>query len=248
MCVTGCYLHGTDSGECSMDTLDPLYRAAYLPFCFDAITYTACIPKYRKIPESREFPEGRWINNTVQNKDLWIGSVVPAHIERRIGYETNEAMYELNANEYGDVGLTRRRFFERPDCQKAWKNYFCWINFPRCDRARDLTLPTCRSACENFFKTCGYQLGLWRCGKSKWFNGYFPEIPQLPPGGNRTYLREFMPGQPFRQNKYTQEGMEIPICTPAILGSAAKGYGASSEVFTLSAVLAIILSSLIAYF
>ena len=223
--VLACYLHGTDSGECTKLTMDPIWRSTFMPFCFDAVTYPACIPKYQTLPPSREFPNGRWFNNTVRNKDDWIAGIVPKHIQQRIEYETDEAMMELNQNEYGDVGLTRRRFFERPDCQKAWKNYFCWINFPRCDSTRDLTLPTCRSACENFFKTCGYQQGLWRCGKSKWFNGYFPEIPQLPPGGNRSYLREFMTGQPFRQNKYTQEGEEINICTPSILGAASRGAG-----------------------
>ena len=239
--VDACYLQGTDSGECTLQTMDPVWRGTFMPFCFDAVIYPACIPKYQTLPPSREFPDGRWFNNTVRNKDDWIGGIVPPHIEKRIGYETDETMYETNKNEYGDTGLTRRRFFERPDCQKAWKNYFCWINFPRCDITRDLTLPTCRSSCENFFRTCGYQQGLWRCGKSKWFNGYFPEIPQLPDGvdGNRTYLREFMTGQPFRQNKFTQEGAEIPICTPSILGAASHSYGSAwaLQATTLAAVL-----------
>jgi len=223
-----CYLQGTDSGECTLQTMDPVWRSTFMPFCFDAITYPACIPKYQTLPPSREFPDGRWFNNTVRNKDDWIGSIVPPHIARRIGYEMSAAMKEANYNEFGDLGHTRRRFRDRPDCQLAYKNYFCWINFPRCDITRDLTLPTCRSACENFFRTCGYEKGLWRCGKSKWFNGYEPEIPQLPPGGNRSYLREFMTGQPFRQNKYTQLGAEIPICTPAILGAASHGTGSST--------------------
>ena len=107
-----CYLHGTDSGECTLQTLDPIWRGTFMPFCFDAVSYPACIPKYQTLPPSREFPDGRWFNNTVRNKDDWIGGIVPNHIAKRIAYETNETMYEMNANEYGDVGLTRRRFFE----------------------------------------------------------------------------------------------------------------------------------------
>jgi len=34
----------------------------------------------------------------------------------------------------------------------------------------------CRSSCENFFRVCGYEKDLWRCGPSKFFNGYFPEV------------------------------------------------------------------------
>lgn len=249
---SACYLVGTDSGECTLQTMDPVWRGTFMPFCFDAVTYPACIPKYQTLPPSREFPLGRWFNNSVGNKDAWIASIVPGHIAQRIVYETSKTMKDNNRNEFGDIGHTRRRFRDRPDCQLAYKNYFCWINFPRCDISRDLSLPTCRSACENFFRTCGYNKGLWRCGKSKWFNGYEPEIPQLPrglplipkAGANRTYLREFMTGQPFRKNKYTQLGVEIPICTPAITGAASRIVGHSVApvvgcvLFTILALLA----------
>ena len=224
----GCYLHGTDSGECTTLTLDPIYRATFMPFCFEAVKYPACIPKYITLPPSREFPEGRWFNNTVRNKDQWIEDSVTSHIAIRIKYETSKTMKDNNRNEFGDLGHTRKRFVNKPDCQLAYKNFFCWINFPRCNVQRDLTLPTCRSACENFFRTCGYEKGLWRCGKSKYFNGYEPEIPQLGGGwpassGNKTYLREYMTGQPFRKNKYTKMGNEHPICTPALLGASPRG-------------------------
>jgi hypothetical protein len=115
----------------------------------------------------------------------------------------------------------KRRFYKRPDCANAFKNLFCWINFPRCDVAKDLTLPTCKSACENFFKSCRYAKDLWRCGKSKYFNGYEPETPIMDQG-NATYLRDYFPGQPFRKNKYTPRNNELPICTPALNGKASK--------------------------
>ncbi len=126
----------------------------------------------------------------------------------------------MKQNEFGDPHRTIRRFARRGNCQNAYTNLFCWTNFPRCDPVRDLTLPTCRSACENYFTTCKYEVGLWRCGRSKFFNGYEPESPKTDSSGNVTYLREYVPGQPFRQNKYTLEGKEQHICTPAFTGSA----------------------------
>lgn len=232
--TASCYLHGTDVGECTTQTLDPIWRATYMPFCFEAVVYPACIPKYQVLPPSREFPNGRWHNNTVASKDAWIQQNVVSHMELRIGYEKNKTMKNLNKNEYGDIGHTRKRFTlpngqPRLDCQLAFKNYFCWINFPRCNVELDLTLPTCRSACENFFRTCNYEHGLWRCYKSKWFNGEEPDPgyegykgDHLSTYPNTTYLREYFPGQPFRKNKYTTMGVEHPICTPAILGASSR--------------------------
>lgn len=66
----------------------------------------------------------------------------------------------MGVNEFGDSGTIRKRFYKKPDCQSAYRNLFCWLNFPRCDMSRDLTLPTCRSACENFFIACGYERGM----------------------------------------------------------------------------------------
>jgi hypothetical protein len=86
--------------------------------------------------------------------------------------------------------------FHYPNCQDAFINLFCYMNFPRCDPETNESLPLCRSLCENFFITCGYEQNLWRCGKTKWFNGYFPEPPTTDPGsGNLTYLRDYFPGQ-----------------------------------------------------
>eukprot|EP01034_Spumella_vulgaris_P021371 gene21371-27401_t len=103
------------------------------------------------------------------------------------------------------------------------------MNFPRCDPTRDLTLPMCRSACENFMKSCGYERGLWRCGQSKFFNGYAPEMPQVDAiTGAVQYLREYFPGQPWRENKYTTGDSELPICTPAITGSASRSFHGGS--------------------
>lgn len=138
--------------------------------------------------------------------------------------ERNKTLSRKNQNEYGDSGKITRRFYKKPDCQNAYRNLFCWLNFPRCDPNRDLTYPTCRSVCENFFIACGYERGLWRCGKSKYFNGYFPESPTIGTDGNSTYLRDYFPGQPFRENRFTKGGSDMVICTPAVAGSSPKSY------------------------
>ena len=105
-------------------------------------------------------------------------------------------------------------------------------------------MPTCRSACENYFHACNYDNDLWRCGPSDFFNGYAPESPSLDPvSGNATYLRDYFPGQPFVGNKFTAGGDEIPICTPALKGSAAARLSLSaSSLACLLALVAIIIS------
>ncbi len=243
--LLGCYLWGTDSGTCSTDTLDPLWRLEKMPFCAEKIKYPACLPKYKTLPPSREFPEGRWFNHTVYNKDKWIYESYLTFTRYRIKLETNVTLRRQGINEYGDTGKIRRRFSKRPDCMNAYKNLFCWMNFPRCDPVRDLTLPTCRSACENFFKSCVYERGLWRCGRSKYFNGYEPETPIIGLDGNATYLRDYCPGQPFRQNIYTPAGSEHIICTPALVGGASP----DRSYFTTYIILLLgVFSSIIALF
>jgi hypothetical protein len=37
----------------------------------------------------------------------------------------------LGVNEYGDPGRVKKRFHKHGECQNAFINYFCWINFPR---------------------------------------------------------------------------------------------------------------------
>jgi hypothetical protein len=184
------------------------------------------------LPPSREYPNGRF-NNSVKTKDKWVSSSCDGHIQSRISLERNKTLKQQNKNEFGDLGSIKRRFYKKPDCQQAYKNYFCWINFPRCDYEKDLTLPTCRSACENFFISCGYQRDLWRCGKTKYFNGYEAEIPTSNNKGNTTYLRDYFPGQPFRQNKRSKKGNELPICTPAITGSASSTFKIRIDFYAL---------------
>lgn len=170
----------------------------------------------------REFPDGRWFNHTVLAKDTWVATNCMAHITERVNLETNKSLERKAENEFGDKGRIKKRFHHNDDCQNAFKNLFCWTNFPRCDPNRDLTYPTCRSACENYFTACNFKKSLWRCGQSKFFNAYGPETPSVDALGNVTYLRDFFPGQPFRKNKYTKGGSEVGHCTPAITGAASS--------------------------
>lgn len=176
------------------------------------------------------------------NKDIWIGDTYNAFVDYRISLETNNTLKRRHQNEYGDSGLIKTRFHKNLDCQNAFKNFFCYINFPRCDPARDLTLPTCRSVCENFFKSCGYAKDLWRCGRSKYFNGYAPESPIVDISGNVSYLRDYFPGQPFRKNEFNKAGHTIAICTPSILGSA---YGSRLNVYNTMALMVFTLVTII---
>ena len=53
----------------------------------------------------------------------------------------------------GERGDVMKRFSGNADCQNAYKNYFCWLNFPRCN-ADGESLIMCRSVCNNYFKSC----------------------------------------------------------------------------------------------
>lgn len=145
--------------------------------------------------------------------------------------ERNASLRSQGVNEYGDPVVIRRRFWHHQDCRTAFKNYFCWINFPRCDMKRDESLSTCRSACENYFISCGLDKDIWRCGPSKFFNGYEPEVPSVNQYGNVTYLRDYFPGQPFVANEYNDAGLEVHVCTPALDGSGFTIKGSSQNIF-----------------
>lgn len=224
--VHPCNLHGADSGYCTDLTRNQEnWKEEYMPFCQHAVAYPACIPKEQSLPPSREFPDGRWSNITlkVSQKDKWIEEMFKLHIFERENIEKSKDLRSKQINEWGDEGKVVERFYKNHDCQDAFRNYFCWINFPRCDirGAAQETFPTCKSACENFFIACQYDRDLWRCGKSKWFNGYAPEQPIADPiSGSVTYLRDYFPGQPFRANKFSLKGNDLVVCTPSIQGSA----------------------------
>jgi hypothetical protein len=155
-----------------------------------------------------------------------VGETAKEFVKYRMRLERNQSLRSKGINEYGDPVPIRKRFWHHADCRNAFKNYFCWINFPRCDLKRDESLSTCRSACENYFISCGLDRDIWRCGPSKFYNGYSPEVPSVNSFGEVTYMRDYFPGQPFKANQYNAKGMEVHVCTPAIDGS---GYSMRSE-------------------
>lgn len=231
-----CFLHGHDSGVCTRESKDYLWRRENMPFCGQIIDFPVCVPKAQSLPVSREYPDGKWKEHTVKKKDDWVFETYNQFIQNRTGFESNKRWREERRNERGEEGRIAFRFYKNPDCKNAYKNLFCWTNFPRCDSKKDLTFPMCRSTCENYFISCEYERDLWRCGKSKYFNGYEPEIPltmesievndsttgEVETIQSPVYLRDYFPGQPWRENKYSLKGNELRQCTPAVTGSAAS--------------------------
>mmetsp|Transcript_45492 Transcript_45492/g.58336 ORF Transcript_45492/g.58336 Transcript_45492/m.58336 type:complete len:253 (+) Transcript_45492:81-839(+) len=207
----GCYIQGTDSGTCDARlSSEPDYKKLEMPFCGPIIDYTPCVPEQKAVNPDRNFnQDGRWANHTTLTKDRWIEKTVKEMIKYRLGLEVNNSLLDKGEDEYGIKGGIEPRFHRNADCRNAYKNYFCWINFPRCD-GNDQSLMTCRSSCENFFRVCGYEDDLWRCGPSKFFNGYGPEDGKL--------TRDYFPGQPFRDFDPLRK-----TCTPSIEGAASLG-------------------------
>jgi len=97
----------------------------------------------------------------------------------------------------------RGRGFHNPDCRESLARYFCFVNFPRCDESLDLSLPTCRSVCENFMRSCGYESQIWKCHDSR---------------SSSSSSRVFSPGQPFVDG--TSSRSSVAVCTPSIRGNA----------------------------
>jgi hypothetical protein len=114
----------------------------------------------------------------------------------------------------------------------------CFINFPRCDE-QDKSLVMCRSACENLLDTCHIPPDLQRCGPPEWHNGNGPEEMKFynDAGSYPILMRDFFPGQPFRDNQYEDRQRKIPkiVCTPSIPGAASSPSGPSPLALAISA-------------
>ena len=233
--IYGCYIGHVDSGEC--------VKARYvlegkLEFCGQGYSwfelhpdYEVCVPmetvryiyiyilKRKHITYTHYQAEGRSAGLTVQNKDEWVKETYEKILEERL---LIEAEYEdEDINELGISGETAQRFRENSDCQKAYKNFFCWANFPRCNK-EGASMMMCRSVCENYMIACGFDYDLWRCGNERYMNGHGIEGPHHTDKdtGYPVYLRDFNPGHPFREGESVGENEDAPICTPGIYGSA----------------------------
>lgn len=221
----GCVLQGGESGIC-LDSDASLKLE--MPFCGEVVDYRVCVPQYKGAVVSR------WRNHTIFAKDSWIQSQFDDEWEIRKLAETSEELKSEGVDERGIAGNVVQRFYggseardnEDPwyvmnDCAKAYRNLFCWTNFPRCN-GEDKSMILCKSVCENYFKSCGYSKDMERCGESQYFNGYEPEKATADKDGLFTvYSRSFFPGQPFRENMFEEDGeTPIAICTPSIKNSA----------------------------
>lgn len=222
------------------------------------------VPAQRIEPDA-EHPLGRFYNFTIRNKDSWVHDATQQIINERLKYEQSNRLEKKEQNEYGEgqckdddyqrckkfpicAGISNSgcygfpiqpRFTRNQDCQKAFEAYMCYINFPRCyyDQTANEHKSTrlCTSACKNFFKACNYDKSLWRCGKSEYFNGKQPENI----GDYGRYIRDFFPGQPYR-NGYKDRGFRNigGRCTPAIIDAASPRYprwlfSKAAAVFTI---------------
>jgi hypothetical protein len=116
------------------------------------------------------------------------------------------------------AGKVIRHVSANPDCEAAFRNYVCFMNFPRCDAAGN-SLILCRSVCQNFFKACNYPKDMWRCGSFAYYGGDGPEpASNIDNNGAPIFARAMFPGQPFRDNQG-----ELPVCTPALADGVARG-------------------------
>lgn len=159
--LDACMLAGSDTGVCT----EPTDFDLLLPFCKAVIPYTACLPRYQSL----------WYNHSALSKDRYVEQMFNKLLIQRKIYETNTSMADDDTDEWGGRRSITPRFTDNPDCENAFRNYFCWLNFPRCD-AGGRSLLLCRSVCENFMTACQYSSDLWRCGDPKYVNARSAEI------------------------------------------------------------------------
>ena len=264
--IYGCMIAGVDSGECK----EYEENRDYMPFCGKYTRYRACVPKYDRI----------WPNHTIMTKDSWVEETFIKIVEERKDHERNEDFRDEDINEWSGIvgeeyraeGRPVNRFWnndkEDPngikyrltqgsegrditDCEKAFREYMCYLNFPRCDD-EDKSLIMCRSACENLMRACHYQEDMQRCGPSEWVNGVKgPEIPELDEetGKYDVRIRTFFPGQPFRdyeeECEETINGKECVatvVCTPSLVNDAVGTYIHSTSLSCIALMMMIIVN------
>ncbi|KAF4129076.1 hypothetical protein GN958_ATG15896 [Phytophthora infestans] len=200
--IDACMLDGADTGEC----MEPTDFDLLLPFCKAVIPYTACLPRYQSL----------WYNHSALFKDRFVEQMFTKLVSQRKIYETSSAMADDDTDEWGGTKAITPRFTDNPDCENAFRNYFCWLNFPRCDtEGRSLLL--CRSVCENFMTACQYSSDLWRCGDPKYVNAREAEISSTWVNQKLVYYRAPFPGSPFKDNAADPDtDKPLVVCTPSL--------------------------------
>lgn len=224
-----CVIQGHDTGICRAIT----EVESEMPFCGSVVRYTSCVPR-----EYSWFP-----NHTLAKKDLWAKQMYTTVLERRIAIERGRFPEMPEPWEAAD-GNAITRFYNNEDCMNAYKNFLCWLNFPRCDEQGE-TMMLCESVCVNFFRACKYTADMERCYEPAFYGGKEAESDALvDDNGLPIYLRAFFPGTPFRKNGFTLDGAPLPICTPSIRDSAgAAGLHLLAAALAALAVLAPVLSA-----
>ena len=256
--TNACRIAGTDSGTCynvfetnagiqtnvfdegCNPTVDGKATGQCSMFCGEILSEmgSICVPRL----------DPTFANHTYQNKDAWIEDMFKRITNERKALEMNYTMMDLGVDEYGQEGEVIQRFWngdeidpdgikyrarnggsEVTECEKSFKHYMCYINFPRCDAEKN-SLIMCRSICENLMSACNIPQWLHRCGDAKYMYDSFPETPTQNPEtlDFDQYYRAPFPGAPFRD--YEEEWVDgeyraVPKCTPSVIGSSRSGHG-----------------------
>ena len=153
--TSGCMIAGTDSGTCyevyeenegiETNVFDEGCNDGQCNlFCGEILSpmRSICVPKL----------DAAFSNHTYQNKDAWVEDMFKRITNERKALEMNATMMELGVDEYGNEGEVEVRFwnwdYEDPDgikfaaedggteitdCEKSFRRYICYLNFPRCD-------------------------------------------------------------------------------------------------------------------
>ena len=103
--IPACFIHGTDSGYCTNETLDYEFRigeSGQMTFCGKYIEYPACLPKPNTAIK-------RWATHTVQNKDYWVEQMAREHNRFRRSIELPAVEGDGNGvDEYGNTAIIQR--------------------------------------------------------------------------------------------------------------------------------------------
>lgn len=228
--AAGCVIANAEAGVCTPEA----DVAAAAPFCGGVVRYTACAPA-----QARGYPP-----NTIRMKDDWVAARYAQVVELRQHVEAGLWRFDdpgyANFTAGGVAPAQRFTGASADDCANAFRNFMCWLNFPRCDDS-GASLAMCRSACENFFKACRYPLDMWRCYEPRYYGGAAAEGTQndaiLDHAGNPVYTRALLPGLPFVANGYDDAGAPLVLCTPSLKNGAprAAAVGAAAALLALAA-------------
>ena len=242
----GCYIQGVDSGVCVTGEA----FAVGAPFCAStlggAAGYSVCVPR-----EYDFYP-----NLTLSRKDAWVQAAHAYTVARRRSIELTGGPpasdpAPLDADwEGGLLKQSQWHFQANDECAAAYRNFICYMNFPRCD-AKGESLILCRSVCENFFRSCRIADFLNRCYDHPEFYGAKEKEADInvDSHGLPVYSRYFLPGMPFRDIEYAETpkligGALTPlkeVCTPSVPGGAAAAAPAAAAALLAAAAAAAVM-------